>query len=70
MKPKEKSSTPPTAMDLRATLKTIIVKELQNLPGYLEEMEKKDRVAIVCKLLPLVCPRTDSVHHTIDEPWD
>lgn len=58
--------------DLRANLKNIIQSEIERLPELLEELEPKDRLNFVLKLMPFVFPKTKSISHTIGEPlnWD
>ena len=40
-------------MGLRDTLKVIMKKEVENLPKTLEALEPKDRINVLCKLMPL-----------------
>jgi hypothetical protein len=53
---------------LRDTLKEIISNELENLPKQLEALDAKERLNVICKLLPYVCPRVESVHSMEGEP--
>ena len=48
--------------DLRDSLKALMQKEIQALPSSLEKLEPKDRLNILCKLLPYVFPKVESVH--------
>lgn len=54
--------------DLRNTLKNIIDKEIKKLPSTLETLEPKDRLNILCKLMPYVFPKTESVMYDLGEP--
>lgn len=56
--------------DLRQTLKSILQQEVENLPSRLDELEPKDRLNVLCKLIPFVFPRVNSVSHTANEPMD
>lgn len=56
-------------MDLRETLKTIMQKEIEKLPEHLEAMEPRERLNILCKLMPFVFPKVETVHPTAGEPW-
>ena len=56
-------------MSLRETLKTIMKKEIENLPETLEGLEPKERLIIICKLMPFVFPKVESIHQTDGEPW-
>jgi len=48
--------------DLRQTLKDTIRQEIERLPEYLQSLETKDRVNAICKMLPFVLPKVESVH--------
>ncbi|MBO0937911.1 hypothetical protein J2I47_15240 [Fibrella sp. HMF5335] len=54
--------------DLRETLKALMQKEIENLPHLLESLEPKDRLNIVCKMLPYVFPKVEAVHSAHGEP--
>jgi len=54
---------------LRETLKAIMQKEIENLPKQLEGLEPKERLNIMCKLMPYVFPKVETVHPTEGEPW-
>lgn len=56
-------------MNLRETLKGIIQKEIEKLPEHLEAMEPRERLNILCKLMPFVFPKVETVHPTAGEPW-
>lgn len=68
MKTKEQTLT----KDLRATLKTIVEKELNQLPETLAALPAEKRLEIVLKLIPFVLPKVASVEMTKGEPtsWD
>lgn len=55
--------------DLRGTLKGIMNKELQKLPEYLEALEPKERLNILCRLMPFVFPKVEAVHPKDGEPF-
>ncbi|NQU87813.1 MAG: hypothetical protein HQ541_18860 [Mariniphaga sp.] len=54
---------------LRESLKAIMQKEIENLPKQLEGLEPKERLNIMCKLMPYVFPKVETVHPTEGEPW-
>ncbi len=56
--------------ELRCTLKAVIDQELENLPEILDSLEGKDRLEFICKLLPYVLPKVESVGMTEGEPFD
>ena len=55
-------------MTVRETLKAIMQKEIERLPEQLETLEPKERLNILCKLMPFVFPKVETVHSTIGEP--
>lgn len=55
--------------DLRDSLKWVIQNELIQLPEQLEALEPKERLNVVCKLMPYVFPRVDTVHLKEGEPF-
>jgi hypothetical protein len=58
--------------DLRKTLKAMMQKEFEELPETLKALEPKERLNILCKLMPFVFPKVEAVHPTDGEPltWD
>ena len=57
----------PLVKNIRATLKTWVQNELEKLPETLEELPADKRVSVLCKLIPFVLPRVDSVHSERNE---
>jgi len=49
-------------MTVRETLKSIMQKELEKIPEHLETLEAKERLNILCKLMPFVLPKVESIH--------
>ena len=66
-KPKIEYNKPLTG-NIRDTLKEMIQKEITNLPDTLKELEPVQRLNIICKLIPYVLPKVESVTHTQGEP--
>jgi hypothetical protein len=58
----------PLTGNIRETLKEMMQKELEQLPETLKELEPVQRLNILCKLMPYVLPKTESVKHTLGEP--
>jgi hypothetical protein len=56
-------------MALRETLKSIIHLEIQKLPDHLEGLDPKERLAVLCKLMPFVFPKVEAVHQHDGEPY-
>lgn len=55
--------------DLRNKLKEVIKKELEQLPEQLKELAPKDRLTIVCRLMPFVFPKVETVNLKEGEPF-
>lgn len=58
----------PLTGNIRDTLKDLMQKELEQLPETLKELDLVQRLNILCKLIPYVLPKTESVKHTLGEP--
>lgn len=58
----------PLVGDIRVTLKGLMKKELEQLPKTLKELEPAQRLNVLCKLMPYVMPKTESVRHNLGEP--
>lgn len=58
----------PLTGSIRDTLKELMQKELDHLPETLKELDPVQRLNILCKLMPYVLPKTESVKHTLGEP--
>jgi hypothetical protein len=60
--------------EIRTTLKTLVSKELDALPTYMEKLSEKDRAFLLVKLLPFILPRIEQVHYKEGErligDWD
>lgn len=66
-KPKVEYNKPLTG-NIRETLKEMMQKELEQLPETLKELEPVQRLNILCKLIPYVLPKVESVTHQLGEP--
>lgn len=56
--------------ELRSVLKEVIYNELENIDERFDQLEPKQRLELVIKLLPYVFPKMESASHTINEPLD
>ena len=66
-KPKVEYNKPLTG-NIRDTLKEMMQKEIESLPDTLKELEPVQRLNILCKLIPYVLPKVESVTHKLGEP--
>ena len=58
----------PLTGNIRNTLKEMMQKEIESLPDTLKELEPVQRLNILCKLIPFVLPKVESVTHELGEP--
>jgi len=54
--------------ELRGLLKNVLHKEIERIPEHFKELEQKDRLELLVKLLPFVLPKVIAVHYSEDEP--
>lgn len=57
---------------LRESLKELMQREIDNLPDLLDQMEPKERINVICRLMPFVFPKLEAINATDGEPvsWD
>jgi hypothetical protein len=69
---REKGTPNKLTKELRNVLKDIIYNELESLDEKLEELEPKERIELIIKLLPYTLPKLQNISHTTNEPidWD
>jgi hypothetical protein len=56
--------------ELRAILKEALHKELETIGDQPEQLEPKERLEVLIKLMPFVFPRMNTMSHSMDEPVD
>ena len=56
--------------ELRTILKDVLYQEMEHLEERLNDLEPKDRMQIILKLMPYVFPKVIDVQSTKDEPLD
>jgi len=68
---KEFAKKQPKTADIRETLKDIMQKEISELPKRLETLDDEKRLGIVCKLMPYVFPKIETVEvsHGENKQW-
>lgn len=65
---KENEPLKPLVKNIREILKAQVQKELEQLPETLKDLEPEKRLNIVCKLIPFVLPKVESIHPENGEP--
>jgi hypothetical protein len=58
---KELAKNSPKTADIRETLKILMQKEISELPKRLEALDDEKRLGIICKLMPYVFPKVETV---------
>ena len=53
--------------ELRSVLKDVLYEEIERLPERLDELDTKDRLELLVKLMPFVFPKVQSVSQSLDE---
>ena len=56
--------------ELRTILKDVLYQEIEQLEERLNDLDPKDRMQIILKLMPYVFPKVMDVQSTKDEPMD
>jgi hypothetical protein len=56
-------------IELRKTLKGIVAGELEALPTTFEQLQPRERLELLIKLLPFCLPKVDSIGGTYDTGW-
>ena len=57
---------------LRESLKELMQREIDNLPALLDQMEPKERINVICRLMPFVFPKLEAINLKDGEAvsWD
>jgi hypothetical protein len=56
--------------EMRESLKSTFQVEVEKLPELLNELEAKERINVILKMMPFLLPSVKSVHYTEGEPMD
>jgi hypothetical protein len=56
--------------ELREKLKAVMIKEIEDMPEALKKLEPKERLNIICKLMPFVYPKVQSIEANEGNPFD
>jgi hypothetical protein len=56
--------------DLRKQLKELLASELKKLPEYLNDLQSKEKLDCLIKLMPFVFPKLDSITYEDGEPGE
>lgn len=64
----EQQPVKPLVKNIRDTLKDLMQKELSKLPETLQNLEPYQRINIICKLIPFVLPKVETIDCEAHEP--
>ena len=67
---REKGTPNRLTKELRSVLKDIVYQELEKIEEHLDELEPKERLELVLKLMPYTLPKVNNISHTTNEPLD
>lgn len=56
--------------EVRAVLKEVVFDEISQIHHHFEKLDPKERVELLIKLLPYVCPKIQTASHSLNEPID
>jgi len=56
--------------EIRIVLKNLVAKEIENLPDILEQLESREKLDLMIKILPYVLPKVNNVKYDNGEPID
>lgn len=67
---KETQPVKALSSNIRETLKEMMQKEIEKLPETLKELEPVQRLNILCRMMPFILPKVESIHHETGEPLE
>ena len=56
--------------EVRAVLKEVVFDEMSQIHLHFVQLDPKERIELLIKLLPYVCPKIQSASHSLNEPID
>jgi hypothetical protein len=56
--------------ELRTVLKDMVYRELESIESRLDELDSKERIELIIKLMPYVFPKLQTISHNTNEPLD
>jgi hypothetical protein len=67
---REKGTPNRLTKEIRSVLKDVIFYEIENIEETLEQLEPKDRIELIIKLIPYALPKVEQVNYSNGEPND
>jgi len=56
--------------EVRAVLKEVVFDEISQIHHHFEKLDPKERIELLIKLMPYVCPKIQTASHSLNEPID
>ena len=56
--------------EVRAVLKEVVFDEMSQIHLHFEKLDPKERIELLIKLIPYVCPKIQTASHSLNEPLD
>jgi len=56
--------------EVRAVLKELVFDEISQVHSHFEKLDPKERIELLIKLMPYVCPKIQTASHSLNEPID
>ena len=56
--------------EVRAVLKEVVFDEMSQIHLHFEKLDPKERIELLIKLMPYVCPKIQTASHNLNEPMD
>ena len=56
--------------EVRAVLKEVVFDEMSQIHLHFEKLDPKERIELLIKLMPYVCPKIQTASHSLNEPLD
>ena len=56
--------------EVREVLKELVFDEISQVQFHFEKLDPKERIELLIKLMPFVCPKIQPASHSLNEPID
>lgn len=56
--------------EVRAVLKELVFDEISQVQSHFEKLDPKERIELLIKLMPYVCPKINTANYNLNEPVD
>ena len=56
--------------EVRTVLKELVFDEISQVHSHFEKLDPKERIELLIKLMPYVCPKIQTASHSLNEPMN